>query len=137
MGFQFLCLGKGIALQIICFTLTTAKASLRCRETIRAIMAVSPDKRKSITMVPRDTSKEGGQQQLFPPYVSSLRHPIANVSYYFVTSNISGGKSLRLVSERRPAFERVSSHVQSCLLPCAVVPRPAFAERHRARIGKA
>lgn len=34
-------------------------------------------------------------------------------------------------SERRPAFTRVSSHVHSCLNPRSVMPRPAFAKRHR------
>ena len=39
-------------------------------------------------------------------------------------------------SERRPAFNRVSSHVRSCLVPRALVPRPAFAKRYRDCIGK-
>ena len=74
---------------------------------------------------------------MFPPGACPLGHPIANVSYYFVTSNISARKSPRLVSERRPAFDRVSSHVRSCLLPDAGVPAPRFGrawEQRRSRL---
>ena len=41
--------------------------------------------------------------------------------------------SLRLFSERPPAFDRVSSNVRSRLVPCAVVPRLAFAIKYRDR----
>lgn len=63
---------------------------------------------------------------MFPPGACPLEHPIANVSYYFVTSNISARKSPRLVSERRAAFKRSTALMQPSLLPEAVVPAPRF-----------
>ncbi len=38
---------------------------------------------------------------------------------------------LLLFSERPPAFDRVSSHVRSCLALRSLVPRPAFAIKYR------
>lgn len=63
---------------------------------------------------------------MFPPGACPLGHPIANVSYYFVTSNISARKSPRLVSECRAAFKRSTAQRRSSLLPEAVVPAPRF-----------
>lgn len=76
-------------------------------------------------------AKRGGRQELFPPGACPLEHPIANVSYYFVTSNISARKSPRLVSERRAAFKRSTAQMQPSLLPEAVASRPVCAERYR------
>ena len=68
---------------------------------------------------------------MFPPGACPQEHPIANVSYYFVTSNISARKSPRLVSERRAAFKRSTAQRRPSLLPEAVASRPVCAERHR------
>lgn len=57
---------------------------------------------------------------MFPPGACPLEHPIANVSYYFVTSNISARKSPRLVSERRAAFKRSTALRRSRLVPCSL-----------------
>ena len=44
---------------------------------------------------------------------------------------LSADSFLMPLSERPPAFDRVSSHVRSRLVPRSVVPRPAFADKYR------
>ena len=74
------------------------------------------------------------RQLRHPPFQGTACSPSkVLIPFSHTEKKLLAVSSLRLFSERPPAFDRVSSHVRSRLVPCAVVPRLAFAIKYRDR----